>query len=198
MRLVYQTLSVLKERYSQIWPKLQSLFVLFSLKKSHLVCQSAIHEITKNEEGGTRRITVSEETGCPKIKMPAKRDEHHLLSLQYEGGSLLHSSFSQHSALLSSFPTKQKLPRFSQESSTEPYWRLCNVTMETFPWHSPLQKETLTHDFWKKLLGEQISTPLSKKPQQLSILNLNPLWGVLIGCCWLKPFKTITKKRSNF
>lgn len=53
-------------------------------------------------------------------------------------------SFIQHSALLSSFPTEQKLPRCSPESGIELYRRLCHVTMETFPWRSPLQKQTLS------------------------------------------------------
>lgn len=70
-------------------------------------------------------------------------------NMQYEGVSLPHLSFIQHSALLSSFPTKPKLLRYSPESSIELYERLYHVTMETFQWHSPLQKQTLTHHFGK-------------------------------------------------
>lgn len=108
-------------------------------------------------------------------------------SLQYEGVSLPQLSFIQRSALLSSFPTKQKLPRYSPESSIEPYWRLCHVTMETFPWHSPLQKETLTRDSGKAFWGGKDFNPgvkkQNKKTLQLSFAqtcNLNPARGHMV------------------
>lgn len=84
-------------------------------------------KITKSEsnENGAYSRAVTRETGSLKKEKPAKdfakEDECRLLSLQYEGVSLPHLSFIQHSALLSSFPTKQKLPRYSPESGIELY-----------------------------------------------------------------------------
>lgn len=102
-------------------------------------CQSARHDIVKTM---AEEHTVVQQLGQTDTKTLAKREEHHLLSRQYEGVRLPHLSFIQCSTLLSSFATKQKLPRYSPESSTELCWRLCHVTMETFPWHSTLQKQT--------------------------------------------------------
>lgn len=124
--------------------------------KSHS-CQSARHDIVKTM---AEEHTLVQQLGQTDTKTLAKREEHHLLSRHYEGVCLPHSSFIQSSTLLSSFATKQKLPRYSPESSTELCWRLCHVTMETFPWHSTLQKQTRMIS--GKLLGG-IWTPVQEK-----------------------------------
>lgn len=105
---------------SEVWQVLVYLCLLCSWTVTYTVCSSVIKKIYKIQSKDYRTYcSVKNKTKW--VKDFTKEDEHCLFSLKNGGVSLPQLSFIQHSALLSSFPSKQKLPRYSPESGIELY-----------------------------------------------------------------------------
>lgn len=100
----------------------------FSTYLKAMVSCTVIHPITirKLEAINIEHSAVQWGGGCKRL---CKEDECCLLSQQYEGVSHPQLSFIQHSVLLSSFPTKQKLPDTPQRAALS-----CARAFAMLPW----------------------------------------------------------------